>query len=107
MCVELERTQGLLRFWEGQLKSMAWNTENENGAMVRTVDMPHKTVLRFAGFEDKDVTKAVKFPATRRELLDMLQVKFTAYEDRVDVKAIFTVEPIKRPLCTSAGQPTP
>ncbi|MFC1871491.1 recombinase family protein [Chloroflexota bacterium] len=103
---ELECTQGLLRFWEGQLKSMAWNTENEDGTMVRNVDMPHKIVMGFAGFEDKDMTKAVNFPATKRELLDMLQVRLTAYEDRVDVKAIFVVDPIKRLLCTSAGQPT-
>ena len=75
--------------------------------MVRNVDMPHKIVLGIAGFEDKDVTRAVNFPATRRELLDMLQVRLTAYEDSVDVKAIFTVEPIKRSLCTSTGQPTP
>ena len=104
---ELECTQGLLRFWEGQLKSMAWNTENENGTMVRNVDMPHKIVLGLAGLEDKDVTKAVNYPATRREQLDMLQVRLSAYENRVDVKAIFTVEPIKRSLCTSVGQPTP
>ena len=86
---------------------MAWNTENEDGTMVRTADQLHKTVLGLAGLEDKDVTKVVDFPATKRELLDMLQVRLTAHEDRVDVKAIFTVEPIKRSLCTSAGQPTP
>jgi hypothetical protein len=104
---ELERTQGLLSFWEGQLKWMAWNTENEDGTMVRTIDQPHKTVLGITGLEDKDITKAVNFPATRRELLDMLQVRLMAYEDRVDVKAIFTIKPIERLLCTSAGQPTP
>ena len=42
---ELERTQGLLRFWEDQVNSMAWNTENEDGSMVRLVDKPHRTVL--------------------------------------------------------------
>jgi hypothetical protein len=26
---ELEQTRGKLRFWEGQLKSMAWNIEND------------------------------------------------------------------------------
>ena len=48
------------------------------------------------GFEDTNVSDAVHFPATRRELLDMLQVRLTAYEDSIEVNAIFTVEPIKR-----------
>ena len=99
---ELEHTRGILRFWESQAKSMAWNTETENGEMVRNVDKPHEIVLRIAGFEDKDVSKAVSFPATKRELLDMLQVRLVAYDDRVEVNAIFTVEPIKRLLCTSS-----
>ncbi|MFC2045298.1 zinc ribbon domain-containing protein [Chloroflexota bacterium] len=98
---ELERTQGLLQFWEGQVRLMAWHTEDENGRMVRNVDKPHKTVLRLIGFENKEISSAVSFPSTRRELLDMLQVRLTAYEDRVEVDAIFTVEPIKRLLCTS------
>jgi len=99
---ELEHTRGILRFWESQTKSMAWNTETENGEMVRNVDKPHEIVLRLAGFEDKDVSKAVSFPATKRELLDMLQVRLVAYDDRVEVSAIFTVEPIKHLLCTSS-----
>lgn len=99
---ELEHTRGILRFWESQTKSMAWNTETENGEMVRNVDRPHEIVLRLAGFEDKDITEAVSFPATKRELLDMLQARLIAYEDRIEVNAIFTVEPIKRLLCTSS-----
>lgn len=99
---ELEHTRGILRFWESQAKSMAWNTETEDGEMVRNVDKPHEMALKLAGFEDKDMSKAVSFPATKRELLDMLQVQLVAYEDRVEVNAIFTVEPIKRLLCTSS-----
>jgi len=99
---ELEHTRGILLFWESQAKSMAWNTEIEDGEMVRNVDKPHEMALRLAGFEDKDMTKAVSFPATKRELLDMLQLRLVAYEDRVEVNAIFTVEPIKRLLCTSS-----
>ncbi len=91
---ELERTQGLLRFWENQVNSMAWNTESEDGSMVKVVDKPHSTVLSLVGIENSDVSDAVQFLAKKRELLDMLQVRLTAYEDRVDVKAIFTVEPI-------------
>jgi len=104
---ELEHTQGLLRFWDSQMSSMAWNTEDENGHMSRSVDKPHNIVLKLAGFEDSDVSKAVSFPATKREVLDMLQVRLIAYEDRVEVNAIFPVEPIKRLLCTSTGLPTP
>jgi len=104
---ELERTQGILKFWDSQLKSMAWNTEDENGQMIRNVEKPHETVLKLVGFEDKDITEAMRFPSTKRELLDMLQVKLVAFEDRVEVNAVFPVEPIECLLCTSTGQPTP
>ncbi|MFC1980531.1 hypothetical protein ACFLVS_06835 [Chloroflexota bacterium] len=70
--------------------------------MVRLVDKPHHTVLALINAEDKDISDAVQFPAVKRELLDMLQVRLVAYEDRVEVNAILTVEPIKRLLCTSS-----
>jgi len=91
---ELERTQSMLRFWDSQLQAMSWNTENEDGSMVRVVDRPHKTALRLVGFEDKDITNIMHFPATRRELLDLLQVRVVVFDDRVEVKAIFPIEPI-------------
>ncbi len=84
------------------MESMAWNTETENGQMVRVVDRPHKTVLSLVGFEDKDISDVMHFPATKRELLDLLQVRLVAFEDRVEVKAVFPVEPIDRLLCTSS-----
>ena len=37
---ELKSTRGMLNFWEGQIKSMVWNTENEDGTMARLVDEP-------------------------------------------------------------------
>jgi len=99
---ELERTQGLLRFWEKQVNSMAWNTENEDGSMERLVDKPHRAVLTLINAEDEDISDAVQFPSVKRELLDMLQVRLVAYEDRVEVKAIFPIEVISRQLCTSS-----
>jgi len=81
---------------------MAWNTENEDGSMIRLVDKPHRTVLALINAEDKDVSDAVQFPAVKRELLDMLQVRLVAYEDRVEVKSIFPIEKINRQLCTSS-----
>ena len=99
---ELERTQGMLKFWESQVNSMAWNTENEDGSMVRLVDKPHRTVLALINAEDKDISDAVQFPAVKRELLDMLQVRLVAYEDRVEVNSIFRIETISRQLCTSS-----
>jgi len=44
---ELEQTRSMLRFWDRQLQSMAWNLETEDGQMVRTVDKPHYNVLRY------------------------------------------------------------
>lgn len=98
---ELEQSRGKLRFWEGQLISMAWNTENEDGTMVRSMDKPHRTALRVVGFEDKDLTKIIGFPATKRELFDKLQLKLVATPDRIEVKGLFPIEPIDCQLCTS------
>ena len=88
---ELESTRGMLRFWESQLQSMDWNTEDEGGSMIKVMDKPHKTVLKIVGFEDKDISKVVQFPATRRELLDKLQVR----------AIVFPIEPIYCQKCTS------
>jgi hypothetical protein len=91
---ELETTLGLLHFWEGQLRAMAWNTENEDGTMARVVDGPHQAVLKVVGLEDTELSTLMQFPAGRRQLLDKLQVRLAVLEDRVDVKALFPVEPI-------------
>ncbi|MFC1968324.1 hypothetical protein ACFLVX_02900 [Chloroflexota bacterium] len=81
---------------------MAWNTENEDDNMIRLVDQPHRTVLTLVGIEDKDVSNTLQCPTTKRELLDMLQVRLVAFEGRAEVKAIFHIDPIKRQLCTSS-----
>ena len=73
---------------------MAWNTENEDGSMVKVMGKPHKTALKIVGFEDKDISKAVYFPATRRELLDKLQVQAVVFRDRIEVKAVFPIEAV-------------
>jgi len=98
---ELEHTRSLLKFWESQLKAMAWNLVDEDGRTVKTVDKPHKNVLKIVGFEDKDISKAMQFPATQREVLDQLGVRLVVFPDRVEVKAVFDIEPIVIPLCTS------
>ena len=96
---ELQRTKGLLRFWQSQVEAMAWNTESEDGQRIRIVDGPHTNVLRIVGLEDKDMN--LDFPTTRRQLLDLLQTKLVVFEDRVEVKAIFPIEHIRHQLCTS------
>ena len=80
---------------------MAWNTENEDGNMVKVVEKPHKTALQIADFEDRDISKLMGFPATRRELLDKLQVRVVVFHDRIEVKALFPIEDIYCQECTS------
>ncbi len=92
--LELEHTRSMLQFWQGQLQSMIWNTEKEDGGMDRVVDKPHETVLKMVGIEDDSLTKALFFPARKRQLLDKLQVRAVVFMDRVEVKALFPVEPI-------------
>ena len=91
---ELESTKGVLRFWEDQIKSMAWNTENEDGSMVRLVDKPHQVALRVVGFEDRKLSDTLGFPASKRELLDKLQVKLVVFNDRIEVNSLFPIQPI-------------
>lgn len=91
---ELESTKGVLRFWEDQIKSMVWNTENEDGSMVRLVDKPHQVVLKVVGFEDRKLSDTLGFPASRRELLDKLQVKLVVFNDRIEVNGLFPIQPI-------------
>ena len=81
--------------------SMIWNTETENGQMVRLVDKPHNTVLRLASFDGKDISQVMQFPSTKRELLDLLQVRVVIFDDRIEVKAIFPIANINSQKCTS------
>jgi site-specific DNA recombinase len=97
---ELEITRGMLRFWGSQLNSMAWNTENEDGSMVQVMEKPHKMALKILDIDDKDLSKITAFPATKRELLDKLQVRLVVFEDRIEVNAIFPVAPIDYQKCT-------
>lgn len=91
---ELKKTSGMLKFWESQLSQLSWDTETENSQKTRVVDNPHKTVLNIIGFNDKDISNILHFPATKREILDMLQVKVIVFMDRIEIKALFTIEPI-------------
>jgi site-specific DNA recombinase len=91
---ELERTSAMLKFWEGQLKHLEWDTETEDGKKVRLVDKPHKTVLNIVGLDDKESSGIFHFPATRRGVLDLLQVKVIVFMDRVEIKSVFPVEAI-------------
>ena len=100
---ELESTKGVLRFWENQIKSMSWNTENEDGSMVRLVDKPHQVALKVVGFEDGMLGKTLGFPASKRDMLNKLQVKLVVHNDRIEVGSLFPIEPINIQLCTSIG----
>jgi len=91
---ELEHTRSVLQFWNKPLKTMAWNTENEDGSMIKVAERPHKTALKIVGLEDSSITSVLGFPATRRELLDLLQVRIVVFMNRVEINAIFPIEPI-------------
>ena len=59
---ELENTRRMLNFWENQIKAMAWNTENEDGTMVRLAGGPHHAVLKLVGLNDADQSQFGRFP---------------------------------------------
>lgn len=98
---ELEHTKGILRFWERQMGAMEWNLVDEEGQIIRLVDSSHEIALKIVGIEDKDISKIMHFPATRRELLNLLQLRIVVFEDRIELNAIFPIQSIGYPSCTS------
>ena len=95
---ELESTRGLLRFWQNQVNSMAWNLEDgaieDKSVMVRTMDEPHNTVLKLLGIGDSELSERMKFPTTQRELFDKLQLRLIVFKDKIEVKAVFPMPDI-------------
>jgi hypothetical protein len=100
---ELENTKGILHFWENLFKSMAWNTENEDGSMVRLVDGPHQVALKVVGFNDPAVSNTFAFPASKRDMFNKLQMRLIVFNDRIEVNGLFPIEPINIQSCTSTG----
>lgn len=98
---ELEKTQAMLTHWEGQIKAMMWNTENEDGTMVRVVDQPHEEIFRLIDGDHENSSKELNFPSTKRELLRKLQVQIMVFDDRIDIKSLFPIESIGKQKCTS------
>ena len=102
--LELESTIGILRYWESIIKDMrAWNTENEDGSMFRQEDNPHKVTLRVVGFGDREISDIWKFPGTKRDMLNKLQMRLVVFNDRIEVDGLFPIEPINIQSCTSPG----
>jgi len=59
--------------------------------------------LKIIGFEDGEVTNRLGFPASKRDMLNKLQVKLAVFDDKIEVNCLFPVELINIQLCTSAG----
>ncbi len=80
---------------------MDWNTENEDGSMVRLVYKPHEAVLQLLAIYDSHMSKIIGFPTAKREIIDKLQVRLVVFDDRIEVNTVFPVEPINNQLYTS------
>ena len=98
---DMETTAGMLRLWQTQLTGVIWNTENEDGTKAKIMNKPHEMVLSVVGLEDLELTSLLGFPATRREILDRLQVHLYVFKDRVEIKSVFEIAPVGNHLCTS------
>jgi site-specific DNA recombinase len=100
---KLEDTRKALDYWEYQARGMrAWNTENEDGTMFKQVYQTHEEALILVGLDDPDRSKLEGFPTSKRQLLDKLQIRLSVFDDRVEVKSLFPVQPIGIQPCTSA-----
>jgi site-specific DNA recombinase len=103
---ELESTRALLKFWQRQVNSMAWNTEKANEdeiLMDRVVDKPHTRILQMLGLGYSELSEEMQFPLTQRELFDKLQIRLVVFSDKIEVKALFSMPDILNQECTVAG----
>ena len=98
---QLEETRYLLRFWEEQSRYFDFNLLDDDLRMIRIGDVPHDTVMEFAGIDRKELSKLMQFPTTKRELIDRLQVRAVVFGDRTEVNALFPIRPISSHKCTS------
>jgi hypothetical protein len=63
--------------------------------------LPLEEALKLVGLDDPDRSKSESFPKSKRQLLDKLQVRLSVFDDRVEVKSLFPVEPVSVQQCTS------
>jgi len=68
---------------------------------LRIADKPHHNILKLLDLDNVDITEVFRFPSTKRELLDKLQVRVVIFSDRVEVNAVFPIDPIVYQKCTS------
>ncbi len=101
---QLEDIKYLLRFWEEQSRYFDFNLVDDDLRMIRIGDVPHDTVMEFAGIDRKEVSKLMQFPTTKRELIDRLQVRAVVFGDRTEVNALFPIRPISSHKCTSPAK---
>ena len=101
---ELESTRSLLKFWQRQVNSLAWNQEDpttEDRVMVRSVDNPHEIILKILGLGYGELSEEMQFPLTQRELFDKIQLRLIVFKDKIEVKAAFPIPDIMPQECTS------
>jgi len=95
---DLEQTKSDIQFWSDRRAYMVWNLKNEDGTDFRLVDWPHEAMFEAIELKDGDKVKHKHFPKNKREVLDLLHVQLMVYTDRIEIKAIFPIEPIKKQL---------
>lgn len=71
------------------------------GPSQRVFDESHRTVQNLVKLEDRELTGRFGFPASRRELIDKLQLKVVVFDDRIEINSIFSIDPIRKQLCIS------
>jgi hypothetical protein len=52
------------------------------------------------GVGSNDLSEAMQFPTTQRELFDKIQLRLVVFKDKIEVKAVFPMPDIKNQECT-------
>lgn len=91
---ELEHTKRMLSYWQTQLKALSWDTETEDGQKIRIVDKPHRAVLEIVGLNNEKLSEVMRFPSSKRGIINMLQLRLAVFPGTVEAKAVFPIQPI-------------
>ena len=51
--------------------------------------------VQLLGLDDEDISNALQFPATKREILNKLQLRVAVFSDRIELNAVFPIEVIE------------
>jgi len=99
---ELEQTRLMLGLWDAELKAIKTNYSSFDNAISSITDSlkPLMTISMITSMSyqlgvAEEVSQKMIWPMTWRQAMERLQVKLIAFDDRVEIKAVFATPTVK------------